>query len=157
MNSLGLQLLQTCQVTHYDDSKIVAGSRDIDFIREIIGPDWAITEEAFFKIQETSSIRAKAVEEYIVELERARLNEGGHPELALEVSRVSAINARSPYDIRSFNLDASPRYIEVKSSVTTKINFYWTESERRLAATKGQFYWLYYVPRSQDYHIWNSG
>jgi Domain of unknown function (DUF3883) len=150
VNALGLQLLQTCQVTYYDDSKIIARSRDIDFVKEILGPDWAMTEDELWEVQAASRKRGKAAEEYIVELEKARLKEEGKPELAEMVNRVSATNARSAYDISSFNSDASPRFIEVKSSITANLTFYWTESERRLASAKGQSYWLYYVPRSQD-------
>ena len=147
---LGLQILQACQVTRYDIGFTIMDSNKYDLVTEILGPSWAITDEDLWKSLEAAKKRAKASEEYVVQFEKTRLIEEGHPDLAHLVKRVSIANARSPYDVLSYNLDASPKYIEVKSSVSNKIIFYWTESERRFAIVNGQSYSIYFVPRCQD-------
>ena len=149
-DALGLQILQACCVTCYDGVVLTAQPAKIDFVKELLGTEEAVSDEELWLILDATNKRARAAEEFVVSFERARLSEEGLPELARQVRRRSATNGRSPYDVESFNSDASPRFIEVKSSVATRLSFYWTESERRFASHRRLGYWLYYVPRSQD-------
>ncbi|PPD58433.1 DUF3883 domain-containing protein [Dehalogenimonas etheniformans] len=150
VEALGLQVLQAFDLTCYRNLEVISTSTDIEFIREIVGPFWAVTEEELHDALALASKRSKAAEEYVISFEKLRLGGEGHADLAELVTRASATNARSPYDIRSYNADASPRFIEVKSSVNSTLIFYWTASERRFASVKCQSYWLYYIPRSQE-------
>ncbi len=75
-------------------------------------------------------------EQFVLELERSRLEAAGQPELAEKVAWVSKeVGDGLGYDIESFEEDGHQIFIEVK---TTKgpidTPFYLTENERRVAA-----------------------
>ena len=71
-----------------------------------------------------------------------------HSKLADMVVRVSEFNCGAGYDVESFEEDGTPRYIEVKSSVGTKLEFEWSLSEQTCAKKFGRLYYIYFVPLS---------
>lgn len=85
-------------------------------------------------------------EKIVMDNEMARLADK-HPDLAKQVLRVSLLSDKYGYDIKSFEEDGSPRYIEVKSTnepYKEQFSFYLTENERQHAESL-ENYWLYRV------------
>lgn len=85
-------------------------------------------------------------EEVVVAHEKAHLNQNGQPDLADKVERVSIKDDSLGYDIRSFALDGSEKFIEVKSTTTDEsVNFpfFLTENERRKMENLGDCYFIY--------------
>jgi hypothetical protein len=91
---------------------------------------------------------ALLAEEKVVEMERLRLLSANRSDLAAEVQRISVADVSAGYDIRSFETDDSPRFIEVKSSVGSQIIFEWSEGERAKAQGEGAAFYIYFVPFS---------
>jgi Protein NO VEIN, C-terminal len=106
----------------------------------------SIDEETLWRRLEAQRIRARDAEEFVKREEQRRLAQAGRKDLSLLVVRVSAHDVSAGYDIRSFNVDDSPRYIEVKSSIGTLIRFDWSVMERNFADKNGDSYWIYFVP-----------
>lgn len=85
-------------------------------------------------------------EKIVMDSEMSRLADK-HPDLAKQVLRVSLLSDKYGYDIKSFEEDGSPRYIEVKSTnepYKEQFSFYLTENERQHAENL-ENYWLYRV------------
>tara|TARA_Y100001935_G_scaffold91072_1_gene75582 strand:+ start:1774 stop:3048 length:1275 start_codon:yes stop_codon:yes gene_type:complete len=97
-------------------------------------------------------------EKEIVKEERKYLKDNGKEELANNVLHVSLYDDNAGYDIKSFNLDGSYKYIEVK---TTKAginsNFYISSNEINFSIENSQNYFLYrvynFTDHSFDYYI----
>jgi hypothetical protein len=90
-------------------------------------------------------------EEFVVDLERQRLTEGGRPDLAKRVEWLSESQGDGAgYDISSFDLDGEAIYIEVKTT-TNGIGapFLLTHNEVRVADSYDERYRLY---RVFDFH-----
>lgn len=89
-------------------------------------------------------------EELVVTYEKNRLNAIGCTFESDKVQRISIGHANAGYDIVSFN--ASPtdgdydRFIEVKGSSGSEIDFHWSENEIKTAAELQDKYWIYFVP-----------
>ncbi|MGG5889812.1 DUF3883 domain-containing protein [Falsiroseomonas sp. HC035] len=86
-------------------------------------------------------------EEWVMTVERQRLNDEGRPDLALKVIHTAKDEGDGAgYDIASFNADDSPRLIEVKTTNgPSDTAFYVTVNEVRRSAEKASIYWLYRV------------
>jgi len=104
-----------------------------------------LDEETLWKRLEAQRLRARAAEEFVVEFEKVRLGKLGRQDLAELVIRISAVDVSAGYDIKSFEGNGSPRRVEVKSSMGSKIRFEWSNLERAKAAEEGTSYWIYFV------------
>jgi hypothetical protein len=146
-----LRILQQLGAIIYRDDKLVIDQfmetvLPIDLVESSVG----LSEEALWKRLENQRLRALRVEEYVLSEERKRLSRLGRDDLAELVLRISKTNVSAGYDVKSFEEDGSPRYIEVKSSTGTQLRFEWSHNERNYAATQGRHYWIYFVPRAYD-------
>src|SRR5262249_53056553 len=87
----------------------------------------------------------KAGEQYVVELERARLTHLGRPDLAASVSWIAdEVGDGLGYDLQSFAQEGSPLVIEVKTTrgpIDTP--FFVSENERHVAAERGAAFQIY--------------
>jgi Domain of unknown function (DUF3883) len=92
--------------------------------------------------------RGELAEEKVVELEKMRLLALKRPDLANKIERISVDNVSAGFDVKSFERDETLRFIEVKSSVGSKIAFEWSEAERAKARQEGSAYFIYFVPFS---------
>lgn len=92
---------------------------------------------------------ANQAEEAVLEYERERLRSINRQAEALLVRRISQLDTKAGYDIESFDGDKPlfdyDRFIEVKSSYSSDLRFFWSENERRAAQEKGDRYWIYFV------------
>jgi len=88
-----------------------------------------------------------AGEQIVIEYEQKRLTDGGRPDLADQIVWEADLNQFPGYDISSFNLDGSPRNIEVKASTGDEINsITLTDNEKNAATSEDRnAYYLYLV------------
>lgn len=86
-------------------------------------------------------------EEFVVWLERRRLQEAGALRLAKEVTRVSETEGDGAgYDVRSFESDGQLRHIEVKTTTFGKVHpFIVSANELDYSKDHSRTYWLYRV------------
>jgi Domain of unknown function (DUF3883) len=84
----------------------------------------------------------------VVEFEKERLCFHKRTDLAANVERISVENVSAGYDVKSFEKSGHVRFIEVKSSVGSKIVFEWSAGEREKSEKEGDAYFIYFVPFS---------
>lgn len=96
--------------------------------------------------QEENSVLGRRGEELVIEFERARLIEARRPDLANRIVHVAASNDAAGYDILSFEVDGSQRYVEVKTTNGgIRTAFFLSENERLFSNQNSQCYFLYRV------------
>jgi hypothetical protein len=110
-----------------------------------------MTPQEFAALQRTWERNGGLGERFVVERERTRLIAAGHPDLAARVEHVSETDPTSPYDVRSFE-GAAPkpdadRYIEVKATSGTGMEFEMSEAEWVFAEDKRQEHMVYRVTK----------
>ncbi len=86
-------------------------------------------------------------EEFVVWLERRRLQEARATKLAKEVTRISESEGDGAgYDVRSFEADGQIRHIEVKTTTFGKVHpFIVSTNELEFSRDNVRTYWLYRV------------
>ena len=92
-------------------------------------------------------------EKLVIREEKRRLVDGGRADLADDVDHPADRNEYPGYDIKSFEVDGSPRYIEVKSSLAEKGAYFVSRNEWDAAKKHGEQYWLYVVPKIFKKHV----
>ena len=145
-----LHALQSVHAVRYSSGVLVMDVSAYQSIMEVLGTSAALTEEELSAILELQRIRAVEAENYVRELEINRLTGGGRIDLAGLIERVATRDVSAGYDIRSFELDGSDRYIEVKSSTGTGIRFFLSRNEWRFLAGHDADAWIYFVPRVHE-------
>ena len=82
----------------------------------------------------------------ILEEEKKRLRDAGKEELAKKVRLLSETNNTAPYDILSYEVDKTPKYIEVKTTKGDKYSqFNISRREVEFSKQKQDAYYLYRV------------
>lgn len=108
-----------------------------------------ITQLEVEALIERNRENARKAEEYVVEFEKERLRTLGRYAEADRVVRVSELEANAGYDIKSFNGETQEvffsRFIEVKSSKHSSINFFWSINEIETASKLRDSYWIYFI------------
>jgi hypothetical protein len=100
---------------------------------------------------ELEAIRRKCCEigdkgEYFVfRYEKQRLRKAGQDALARKVDWVSRRAVGRGYDIKSYEIDGSPRFIEVKSTNGSGMTFFMSDYEWKVAAREKQAYYIYRI------------
>jgi hypothetical protein len=99
-----------------------------------------VTPEAYKKIKRACEENGEKGEKFILDRERKRLVDAGHPDLATRIVHVAAVAATGPYDIQSFEgIAPDPdreRFIEVKSTSGDGMEFEMSEAEWQFADAK---------------------
>lgn len=147
---MGFRTIQVLGFTSVDSEHVTLSYEGFQKLLALIGEDAAQTEQELWASLQQTNLRARAAEEYVVEYEQRRLREASRRQLSELVDRISRYNARANYDVRSFELDGQPRYIEVKSSTNLRVQFYWSSAERAFAKQQSRAYWIYFIPRAQE-------
>jgi len=106
---------------------------------------YKISEERFRKIQESREAIGQAGESWVINYERNYLTVKGKSELAERIARISEINIAAGYDILSFELDSSEKFIEVKTTALSKAEFFISANELEIAKQLNGNYWIYLV------------
>jgi len=123
-----------------------ASSRLLESDYEIHG----VTENELWDKLDRQRIRGREAEELIVGFEKERLLSIGEPQLSSLVRRVSEYDVSAGYDVKSYDPDFGELFIEVKSSASSRFQFYWTTNERSKAVELAGSYWIYFVPHMRE-------
>ncbi len=89
----------------------------------------------------------RAGEEFVIEIERARLSDAGHPDLARRIRWISTEEGDGAgYDVLSFEPNGRERLLEVKTTNgSARTPFFLTRSERGVAAERQEDWRIYRV------------
>ncbi len=87
-------------------------------------------------------------EHYVYRYERKRLHKAGRDDLAERINWVSQKSVGKGFDIRSFEIDGTPRLIEVKATIGTNSTFFVSNHEWQVAQNKRACYWIYRVVKA---------
>lgn len=147
---LALKLLQVTKFAAVDDHYIGITKENYDRLDSLLGNIIPRSEEDLWHSLTKTQLRARAAEAFVVKYEQRRLKAAHRDDLRNLVERVSATDVDAGYDIRSFESNGNLRYIEVKSSTSSHVSFYWSSIERNFALAHRDSYWIYFVPRSQE-------
>lgn len=79
-------------------------------------------------------------EEHVMKLERLRLRTAGRDDLAKKIKQVSLTQPFRGYDIRSFEVDGTSRFVEVKTSTGSTRQFPISGNEWKVASRLGARY-----------------
>jgi len=147
-----LKLLQVLGFAVADTEFIHIRAAQYAFLENMvdIGPMPRLTEQQLWEKLQRRNVRAREAELWVVEHEKQRLAEQGAPHLADLIYRVSEFDVGAGFDVQSYEVDGTPRYIEVKSSTRQRVQFYWSLSEMQVAREKSTQYYIYFLPRCQD-------
>jgi len=104
-----------------------------------------LSPDAFKKKREKWEYVGLLGEEFVLEMERRRLIESGRGDLAEGVQHVSLYDCGAGYDIKSYELNGRPRYIECKTSVGDSMRFEVTRNEWDKAKKFRAQYYLYRI------------
>jgi hypothetical protein len=150
----GTSQLVSCRVLQQLGAITVAGeyyvvSRVFDpLLASIIVRTAKLTQAELLRRLELQRQRGDLAEQKALEVERGRLTRLGRLDLAARAERISPHDVSAGYDIRSFEKNERPRFVEVKSSVGSQITFEWSVGERATATRHGDSYFIYFVPFS---------
>jgi hypothetical protein len=120
-------------------------SDDSIVIYEQSKPKRSISEERFRAIQKTREQIGLAGENWVVNYERKSLNENGYNELADKVSRISQTSIWAGFDVLSYELNSNEKYIEVKTTALSKLEFFISSNELEVAKELKSRYWIYFL------------
>lgn len=104
-----------------------------------------MSKEIFDRLQKRRVEIGNEGEKHVMEEEKRLLESQGRSDLANRVKQISLTEVGAGYDILSFYPDGSNKYIEVKSSLTSREIFDWTINEIETAKRLSVSYWLYLV------------
>lgn len=104
-----------------------------------------ITPEEFIAIKRVMEANGTLGEELVLDLERRRLKRAGLPELAERIRWISRESVGEGYDIVSFEIDGTKRFIEVKSTIGNQMLFEMSNNEWQTACRLGNRYFIYRV------------
>lgn len=130
----GKYMIPTKEINIFDDS-ITAHSRI----------QYKISEEGFRKIKESREAIGQAGENWVVDYERNYLTDNGKNDLAKRITRVSETDIGAGYDILSFEINNSEKYIEVKTTALSRMEFFISTNELKIAKQLNGNYWIYLV------------
>ncbi len=147
---LALKLLQATKFATIDANYISITKDNYNRLNYLLGNIIPRSEEDLWHSIKKTQLRARAAEEFIVKYEKRRLKAAQRNDLCKFVERVSATDVNAGYDIRSFENNGNLRYIEVKSSTSSHVSFYWSSTQRDFALEHRDSYWIYFIPRSHE-------
>lgn len=96
-------------------------------------------------------------EKIVMDIEKRRLIQAGRKDLAKKIERVSLKSDSLGYDILSYEVDGTKRFIEVKAtrSKVGAANFFYTANELRTAQeTNNYFIYMVYDVISESPKVW---
>ena len=104
-----------------------------------------ISEQKLWEQLERKRITGIKGEEFVVEYEKQYLLKLNLNELAEKVKRVSDENVANGYDVISYSPDGQEKFIEVKTTTTSKYEFEISSNELRRAKQLSENYFLYFI------------
>lgn len=104
-----------------------------------------LTREELLEIKRRCDEIGLKGERWALDYERKRLKRAGLHDLANQIVWVSQTHPYEGYDIESFNEDGSPKFIEVKTTVSKSKQFEISDNEWRRADELGSQYEIYRI------------
>ena len=86
-----------------------------------------------------------AGESFVYRRERKRLHNAGRRDLAGKVDWISQSAVGKGYDIKSFEVDGTSKFIEVKATIGKSATFFMSSNEWKVATRLRGNYWIYRV------------
>ena len=123
---------------------------EVDVAASVGGPKRGIDLDTFLSRKKEAERIGQLGEEHVLAAEQNQLSDSGRQDLADRVEHVALTDVGAGYDILSFELDGSPRHIEVKTTRSDRSGFEITVNEVETAAVLGQTYWLYRISRIEN-------
>jgi hypothetical protein len=120
-------------------------SDDSVVIYEQSKPKRSISEERFRAIQKTREQIGLAGENWVVDYEKKILGDKGYNDLAARVIRISQTNTLAGYDVLSFECNNNEKFIEVKTTALSKVEFFLSSNELEVAKKFKNKYWIYFL------------
>jgi len=108
-------------------------------------PRFSISEERFKAVQKTREQIGLAGENWVIDYEKDILNANGSSTLAERVQRISQTNISAGFDILSYELSGSEKFIEVKTTALSKPEFFLSSNELDVAKEFKSRYWIYFL------------
>ena len=144
-----IRLMLEAGLLKYKDTNLFINDKYVSTVYKILNPSRLLTSlELAERIKNEKAI-GDVAEQIALISERARLKGQG---LVLEsecIERVSEIDVAAGFDIKSFNSNSPKliydRFIEVKGSTNTDLDFYWSRNEIEQARKLRSKYWVYFV------------
>lgn len=120
----------------------------VDTIATFLAEGKGFTEERFLEYLREKEEIGKIAESLVLESEAQRLRKAGHVAEAMSIRSISRLRVNAGYDIESFDgrsLGVSyDRFIEVKGAKGSKVHFFWSDNEIKVAEELGNKYWIYF-------------
>ena len=132
----GKYMIPSAEITISDDSIVVYQQSK---------PKFSISEERFRAIQKTREQIGLAGENWVVDFEKGSLNNSGHRELAEKVERISQANIAAGFDVLSYEFNGGEKFIEVKTTALSKLEFFLSSNELDVAKEFKSRYWIYFL------------
>lgn len=145
-----LHALQSMLAVTFSDGILAMASAVYTAVIDVLGTSVVVSEDELTRVLELQRRRAIEAEYYVLDLEVDRLKTGSRHDLAGLVERIAARDVAAGYDIRSFELDGSDRFIEVKSSTGSNLRFVLSRNERQFLKENESTGWIYFVPRVHE-------
>jgi hypothetical protein len=108
-------------------------------------PKHLISEERFRAIQKTRELIGLAGENWVVDYEKDNLSNSGYGELADKVERRSLTNISAGFDVLSYEFNGDKKFIEVKTTALSKLEFFLSSNELDVAKEFKGRYWIYFL------------
>ncbi|MBO6186808.1 MAG: DUF3883 domain-containing protein [Chryseobacterium sp.] len=115
-----------------------------------------ISEENLWKQLEIKRLIGIDGENYVVKYEQEFLIKNNKNHLAKKVKRISDENVAKGFDIISYDIDGKEKFIEVKTTVTTKSCFEISSNELKKAEELNSSYYLYFINNFSPSKVENS-
>lgn len=140
-------LRQLNAVVHSGDIFEVSAAY-VDSIAALLAEGSGWDHEALKRFLAQRTEVGEIAEELVLRWERGRLRAAACDVEAECVRSISRLKVAAGYDIESFDAASAglnyDRFIEVKGSRGSDVNFMWSESEMGVARRLGSQYWLYF-------------
>lgn len=131
-----------------NESLLEVNSEYVDTVASFISEGKGWTEESLEEYLKERKEVGNIAEQIVLKYEKNRLNKLGCKVECNSVRQISKLRVNAGYDIESYNKRAPnlnyDRFIEVKGAKSSKLRFFWSDNEIKIAKKLGEKYWIYF-------------
>ena len=130
------------------DEQLEVNPEYVDTIAAFISEGKGWTEESLLEHLKERKEIGDIAEQLVLEFERNRLKKLRCKVESISIRYIGKLRVDAGYDIDSFN-GKTPnlnydRFIEVKGAKNSKLKFFWSDNEIKIARKLGEKYWIYF-------------
>ncbi len=149
-----LHLLWVLDVLSRNETSYRVNPKYVKHVNTVRSSKKRISQRELEALIERNRESAKKAEEFVVDFEKTRLRTLGRFAEADRVIRISDLEVNAGFDVKSFD-GIGPeviynRFIEVKSSKNSDVNFFWSTNEFETSLFLGENYWIYFVGNFEE-------